>query len=108
VTVLRLILGALGLLAIAGAVLAVWFGAPFPILVVPGIMGLVCILGALFERVHYKMAMATAPGGGFVATPERFVDPTSGRVVQVHVKSATGERAYVDVGPAPPHDATNS
>jgi hypothetical protein len=35
-----------------------------------------------------------------VATPERFVDPTSGRTVQVYTKPETGERLYVDVDAA--------
>ena len=102
--VLRLFLAAIGLLMLGGAALAVRYGAPFPALVAPVIFGLIFLLGALYERVHYKRLLGQAPGRGFVATPERFVDPATGRVVQVHVKSATGERAYVDVGPAPPHE----
>jgi len=101
---LRLILGALGLAMLAGAAVAIALGVPFPALVAPAIIGLVFILGAVFERVHYKTLMREAPGRGFVATPERFVDPTLGRMVEVHVKPATGERAYVDIGPAPPRE----
>jgi hypothetical protein len=104
VPVLRIILAGLGIAAIAGALFAVARGAPFAVLIVPGIFGTVLIVGALYERVHYKSVLARAPGRGFVATPERFVDPSSGRLVEVHVKPATGERAYVDLGPAPPHE----
>jgi hypothetical protein len=102
--VLRVILGGLGIAAVAGAALAVLYGAPFAILIVPGIFGLILIFGALYERVQYKTPLAQAPGHGFIATPERFVDPSSGRLIEVHVKPATGERAYVDLGPALPHD----
>jgi hypothetical protein len=100
--VLRLILGVLGLLLLAGAVIAARFGVPLPALLAPAGIGLVLLVGGMFERVHYKLLRQKAPGGGFVATPERFVDPASGRMVQVHVKPETGERIYVDTGPAPP------
>ena len=100
--ILRLILGALGLLMLVGAAIAARFGVPIPALLVPAGIGLVLIVGALFERVHYKMLTPRPPGRGWLATPERFVDPASGRLVEVHVRPETGERAYVDVGPAPP------
>jgi len=102
--VLRLFMIAFGVLMIAGAALSVVMGAPVPVLMVPGIFGLVFIFGALFERVHYKTPLVQAPRRGFVATAERFVDPSSGRLVEVHVRPATGERAYVDIGPAPPQE----
>jgi hypothetical protein len=102
--VLRVILAGLGIAAIAGAAFAVVKGAPFPVLIAPGLFGVMFIFGALYERVSYKTPLARAPGRGFIATPERFVDPSSGRLVEVHVKPATGERAYVDIGPAPPHE----
>jgi hypothetical protein len=102
--VLRWIVGGLGVLIIAVAVTAVAFGAPKAILIAPSFIGLLFIVGVVFERAYYKTPLARAPGGGFVATPERFVDPSSHRLVEVHVKPATGERAYVDIGPAPPHD----
>jgi hypothetical protein len=103
--VLRVVLAGLGILMIAGAAFAVLEGAPYPVLIAPGIFGLIFIFGALYERVSYKTPLARAPGRGFVATPERFVDPSSGRLVEVHVKPATGERAYVDIGPAPTHES---
>jgi hypothetical protein len=99
---LRLLVAALGLLSLAGAAVAAVFGAPTPILVAAAAIGLLLTVGALFERVRYKTLMQKAPGRGWVATPERFVDPASGRMVEVHVKPETGERLYVDIGPAPP------
>ncbi|HUB96829.1 MAG TPA: hypothetical protein VL993_12985 [Stellaceae bacterium] len=103
-SIVRMILGAAGILLIAGALYLVARGAPAAVLIGPGVVGILFIIGALFERAFYKNPVARAPGGGFVATPERFVDPSSGRMVEVHVKPATGERVYVDVGPAPPHE----
>ena len=38
---------------------------------------------------------AHAPGPGWVATAERFRDPTSGRIMRVWVDAATGARHYV-------------
>jgi hypothetical protein len=104
VSILRVILAGLGIVMITGAMVAIAKGAPFPVLIAPGIIGLMFVFGALYERVHYKTPLARAPGRGFIATPERFVDPSSGRLVEVHVKPETGERAYVDIGAAPPHE----
>ena len=103
--VVRPILVVLGLLMLAGAAIAARFGVPIPAVLALAGFGLVLIAGTLFERVHYKMLRRKAPGSGWLATPERFVDPASGRLVQVHVKPETGERAYVDAGPAPPQGA---
>ncbi len=100
---LRLIVGAIGLLLLAGAVVAAVSRAPIPIVVWLAAFGLTLTVGGLFERVHYKLLKPKAPAGNWIATPERFVDPTSGRMVQVHLKPETGERVYVDAGPAPPH-----
>jgi hypothetical protein len=41
---------------------------------------------------------ARAPGPGWVATAERFRDPTSGRVMRVWVDAVTGARHYVPDG----------
>lgn len=100
--VVRPLLVVLGVLLLAGAALGVRFGVPIPAMLAPAGIGLVLIVGGLFERVQYKMLRQTAPGPGWLATPERFVDPATGRLVQVHVKPETGERLYVDAGPAPP------
>jgi hypothetical protein len=59
---------------------------------------LVVVIGTLFERVTYK-ALEGRPGKGWSATEERFIDPTSGRMVRVWARA--GERVYVDDG-APP------
>ena len=64
------------------------------------------IFGALFERVTYKKLAPRKPPLDFVPSAERFIDPATGKLIQVYVKPATGERVYVDLGAAPP-DKTN-
>ena len=54
----------------------------------------IVLAGFVFERVRYKPLDGAAPAG-FAATAERFVDPASGRAVQVWFNAATGERRYV-------------
>jgi hypothetical protein len=49
----------------------------------------------LFERWRYRPLTADQPGRDWHATPERFVDPESGRLVTVFFNPATGERRYV-------------
>jgi hypothetical protein len=102
VPVVRAVAGGLGVLLLAASAIAIVFAAPLPVILGPAIAGLVLTVGALFERVSYKKIAATPPGRGWVATGERFVDPASGRLVEVHFRPETGERSYVDGGTAPP------
>ena len=100
--VFRVVLTVVGVALLAAALILFLSGGPVAaILWLLGI-GLVLTLSPMFERVHYKRLKPEAPGEGWVATQERFVDPTSGRMVEVHVKPKTGERAYVDLGPVTP------
>jgi hypothetical protein len=59
-------------------------------------IGAVLVLATIFERIVYKPLDISRPGPVWQATPERFVDPTSGKQVTEFVNSATGERRYVD------------
>jgi hypothetical protein len=68
----------------------VWFAA-----LELGVFGVLILIGTLFER-HYRTRRAK--GGGWESTTERFVDPTSGKLVEVRYNPQTGERAYVEVG----------
>jgi hypothetical protein len=67
----------------------VWFGA-----LELALLGVAILVGTFFEG-HYRARRA---GVGFEKTGERFVDPTTGKVVEVHYDPNTGERAYVDAG----------
>jgi len=57
-------------------------------------LGLV-LAGLLFENFRYRRLSGQAPGGAFSATGERFIDPESGKLIEVHSDPATGARRYV-------------
>ena len=59
------------------------------------------LVGLLFENFRYRALSRRAPGGAFAATGERFIDPESGQLVEVHSDPATGARRYVAVGKTP-------
>jgi hypothetical protein len=77
--------GILGLLSghyATSAVMLVWGG--------------VMAFGIVYERYLYKTIVEKAPDGKhWIQTPERFVDPKSGRKVVVWYNTLTGERSYV-------------
>ena len=60
------------------------------------IVGGLLTLGTMFERVIYKRLQSQRPRAGWVETRERFVDPNSGKMVEVFYNPATGEREYVE------------
>ncbi len=74
----------------------------------PLLTGGVLMIAVILERQRYRSeaaersAAAVGPGGGepdplppqFAPTDERFVDPTSTRVMRVYVDARTGERRY--------------
>jgi hypothetical protein len=60
------------------------------------IWGVVLLLATIFERWRYR-ANAGRDGVGWVATDERFIDPESGKLVQVYYQASTGERHYEPV-----------
>jgi hypothetical protein len=72
---------------------------------VPGVqalgVGIVIILGTLFERWRYSGNHGAGDNGGsgrldarWQATGERFADPTTGEEVEVFYDPASGERRY--------------
>ncbi|GAC1430295.1 MAG: hypothetical protein NVSMB65_03760 [Chloroflexota bacterium] len=81
-------------LVVAATLLAVGAMAWVAIdLIVNGVL----IVGALaIERGRYRQGSDMA-SGPWEPTGERFVDPTSGRLMEVRYNRDTGERAYVDV-----------
>ena len=60
----------------------------------PLVLGLLLLFGILLEQ-RYKPPVAAAKGQ---PTGERFVDPTTGELMEVWYDPATGERSYVRVG----------
>ena len=90
----------LGIVLIAIAALAALLAAPVPVILWPAGLGLLLVIGTIFERVRYKPVAPTPPlGPGWVETSERFRDPATGRWVQVYFKPETGERSYVEIAP---------
>jgi hypothetical protein len=56
-------------------------------------------VGTLLERVVYKPLLREKPGGGWVKTAERFIDPDTGQPVDVFYNPTSGERQYVSQEP---------
>jgi hypothetical protein len=62
--------------------------------------GSLVLVALLFERWRYRpetSVEARADEQGWQATGERFIDPDSGRLLQVYFHAKTGERRYQDV-----------
>lgn len=103
---LRLVVGVGGAILLALGLALTVVGVPLIGLIVVGAIG---VVAALWERTRYRSQAAErasappGPGGGepddrlelrFRPTDERFVDPTSGRVMRVYADPASGERRY--------------
>jgi hypothetical protein len=86
-----------GFLFLAAAAASAAIGTPVPAIGWLLVTGLILTLGVLYERVRYKSIARGKPGPGWQATGERFVDPETGKLVEVYFKPATGERMYVQV-----------
>ena len=90
---IRMFVAGLGAVLLFGSVV-LFFAVPaaWPGALEMDVFGLL-ILGSLaFER---RYRLKKAEGAEWTATGERFVDPTSGKLVDVRYNPATGERAYV-------------
>jgi hypothetical protein len=59
--------------------------------------GLVILVGTLFERWRYRNKGA-ASDGDWQVTEERFVDPASGKEMEVLYNPGNGERRYREIG----------
>jgi hypothetical protein len=94
---LRTAVLALGILYLVGAV--VLFAKSPGGLIVGGylvIVGALLIGSIVFERQRYRPRRKSAQGAS-EPTGERFIDPTSGRLMEVRFDPSTGAREYVDV-----------
>jgi hypothetical protein len=106
-TFIRLLAAVVAALILLGGLVALAAGQP-----VAGLwaiaLGGAGLVGISFERLRYRSEAAertrddAGAGGGepqapqhpFRPTGERFVDPTTGRLMRVYVDPATGERRY--------------
>ena len=87
-----------GAIMLAGAAIGVLAGWRLAAIIPLAVWGAIFAGGVLVERRRYKPLADDPPGRGWQTTPERFVDPESGRLVTVFFNSATGERRYVAGG----------
>ena len=92
---LRIALLLLGGIMLAGAVLCALAGCRLAAIIPLAVWGAIFAGGVLIERWRYRPLADGHPGRGWQATPERFVDPETGRLVTVFLKPETGERRYV-------------
>ena len=91
-----------GLIGVCAVLLAV---AAFLFVTGHGASGLIALVfeagfvlaAVLVERYRYNKPLDAAPGEGWEATGETFVDPGSGETVRVYFNPSTGKRAYVRV-----------
>jgi hypothetical protein len=100
---LRLAVLLLGIALLMAGVIALGYGVPgIPLWLL--VAGGVITVGTLGERVLYKPLRREKPGPGWVKTTERFVDPDTGKTVEVFYQPTSGERQYVspEVTPRPP------
>ena len=85
-------------LIIAGIVAAIGVALILAGVTLPGIQALVMgglvVIGILCERRYGHNSQQ--PDSRWQATGERFVDPTSGKEVEVHYDPKSGERRYVE------------
>lgn len=61
-------------------------------------IGIIIILGTLFERWRYTQSGASPLNGRWQPTGERFADPTTGKEMEVFYDPSSGERRYVEQG----------
>ena len=98
VSVLRVIVAIYGLLMLVGAELLMLRGDHGVAIAYLVLNGLLITGGVIFERSAYQPRLNPAQGQ-WELTGERFVDPTTKRLVEVRYNPATGERDYVDTSP---------
>ena len=91
---LRSIVIAVGVAALAGGLLALQAGT-FPPAFIFVFWGGLIVVGTLYERFRYKPLDDHKPGPGWEATSERFIDDETGKPVTVFIERRTGERKYV-------------
>lgn len=84
------------LAGLAGIALAPARTAGFP--GIPAlILGVVVVVTAIAEPVYGALVHRPPLSGGWRPSGEKFLDPTSGKPVEVWFDPKTGERRYVDV-----------
>jgi hypothetical protein len=91
---LRFLVLGFGCVVFCGAVTLGLLTPAGPAMIGPAVIGALIIVGTTVERFRYKRLQPTRPGPGWRLGGERFVDPETGKIVQVWHKDSTGERLY--------------
>ena len=91
---LRNVVIGIGALCLLGGLIALATGLCPPAWVFV-FWGAIILLGTIYERVRYKPIETAAPGTGWLATSERFIDDETGEPVTVWIDPASGKRKYV-------------
>lgn len=94
---LRRVIIAYGVLCLIVA--GILFAANVPVILVVyvAVNGLLIVGAILFERKGYRSRVSRTQGK-WQSTGERFVDPTTGKRVDVYYNPETGERDYREAG----------
>ena|SRR5579875_3137538 len=98
---LRAGVACLGVLLLAAAAGIILIGWPRPLALDLAIGGLIIMGSVVIERYVYRPTIDRRRGR-WEQTGERFVDATTGRLIEVYYNPDTGQRDYRDVGPAQP------
>lgn len=93
-TLRRAILGFGCLLLFGAALIGITSGCVAP--AIPfAVLGILLLLGTVFERVKYGATELRPPGPEWQRTAERFRDPLTKEAIDVFFNPVTGERRYV-------------
>ena len=92
---LRAALLVIGGVMLAAAAIGALAGCRLAVFIPLAVWGAILAGGLLVERWRYQGLTDDRLGRNWQATPERFVDPETGRLVTVFFNPATGERRYV-------------
>lgn len=86
-----------GLLALLGAALLLFFvHAALWLVLYLAVNGVILVSAVLLERKRYR-ARVDRTRGYWQLTGERFVDPATGRLMEVSYNPVTGERDYKEI-----------
>lgn len=94
---LRWVIIGYGLLSLIGAVVLLFFvRATLGLALYLAVNGLILVGAVFLERKRYQTQVDRSQGH-WQTTSERFVDPTTKRLMEVFYNPATGERDYREV-----------
>ena len=86
-----------GLLSLIGAAILLFIvHATLWLVLYLAVNGIILVSSMLLERKRYRTRVDRTQGH-WQLTGERFVDPTTGRLMEVSYNAATGERDYREV-----------